>query len=98
MTYYNTLGVSQDASQNDIKKAYRRLASIHHPDKGGDDKKFKKIAEAYEVLSNPEKKSNYDRFGTADANPFGGGCAVSVDGVCCCRRRPPSQPQNNPRR
>lgn len=62
--YYNTLGVSRDASEDDIKKAFRKLAHKHHPDKGGgDDKKFKEINEAYQVLSNKDKRRQYDQFG-----------------------------------
>lgn len=61
--YYKILGVSPDASPEEIKKAYRRLAHKYHPDKGGDEKKFKEIAEAYQVLSNKEKRAQYDRFG-----------------------------------
>ena len=61
MDYYNTLGVSKDASEDDIKKAYRKLAMKHHPDRtGGDDSKFKEIQEAYATLSDPEKRSQYD--------------------------------------
>lgn len=63
--YYKILGVSKNASQDEIKKAYRKLAHKYHPDKGGDAKKFHKINEAYQVLSNKEKRSQYDRFGFA---------------------------------
>lgn len=62
--YYKILGVSKNASQEEIKKAYRKLAHKHHPDKGGDAKKFHKINEAYQILSNKEKRSQYDRFGS----------------------------------
>ena len=55
MDYYEVLGVNRDTPQAEIKKAYKRLASKHHPDKGGDEAEFKKIQEAYEVLSDPEK-------------------------------------------
>jgi DnaJ-class molecular chaperone len=58
--YYSTLGVSQDASADDIKRAYRRLASQHHPDKGGDTSKFQEIEEAYRVLSDPQKRAAHD--------------------------------------
>ena len=60
MDYYHTLGVNHTTSADEIKKAYRKLASKHHPDKGGDAEQFKRIQEAYEVLSDPQKKSEYD--------------------------------------
>ena len=68
---YEVLGVPQNATTDDIKKAYRKLAREHHPDKGGDPEKFKKVQEAYEVLSDPEKRQNFDRFGTPEAPPQG---------------------------
>lgn len=62
--YYTILGVARSASQEEIKKAYRKLAHQHHPDKqGGDEAKFKKVNEAYQVLSNKEKRAQYDQFG-----------------------------------
>jgi molecular chaperone DnaJ len=61
--YYEVLGVPRTASQDEIKKAFRQLAKKYHPDKGGDPEKFKEIAEAYEVLSDPDKRAQYDRFG-----------------------------------
>src|SRR6266481_5123278 len=72
--YYKILGVEKTASEDEIKKAYRKLAHQYHPDKsGGDDKKFKEINEAYQVLSDKKKRENYDRFGTADFQGFPGG-------------------------
>lgn len=60
MDYYTILGVKRGASPEEIKRAYRSLAMKHHPDRGGDEKKFKEIAEAYEVLSDPQKKQMFD--------------------------------------
>lgn len=60
MDYYETLGLKRGASEADIKKAYRSMAMKHHPDRGGDEKKFKDISAAYEVLSDPQKKQMYD--------------------------------------
>ena len=74
MDYYETLGVSKDASAAEIKKAYKRLASKHHPDKGGDAEEFKKIQEAYETLSNPQKRAQSESpFGEEFHFNFGGG-------------------------
>src|SRR6266496_1236346 len=76
--YYDILGVSKSASADEIKRAYRKLAMEHHPDKhGGDDAKFKELSEAYETLKDPQKRAGYDQYGHAGAqgNPFGGGAA-----------------------
>ena len=62
--YYDILGVKKSASADEIKKAFRKLAQKHHPDAGGDEETFKEINEAYEVLSDPEKKEQYDTYGT----------------------------------
>lgn len=71
--YYQTLGVSKNASKEEIKKAFRVLAHKYHPDKNnGDDKKFKEVNEAYQVLSDEQKRSNYDRFGSAYMGGSGG--------------------------
>lgn len=67
MSYYDILGVNENASQDDIKKAYKKLAMQHHPDRGGDNKIFQEISQAYDTLSDPQKKSQYD----AERNGFG---------------------------
>ncbi len=75
--YYEILGVNKDASADEIKKAFRRAAVEHHPDRGGDEQKFKEINEAYEVLKDEQKRKRYDQFGHAGVgngggNPFAG--------------------------
>lgn len=67
--YYNILGISKDASDEQIKGAYRKLAREHHPDKGGDKERFQQIQQAYETLSDPQKRKSYDN----PAPQFGGG-------------------------
>jgi len=71
MDYYDILGVSRDASEKEIKTSFRKLAAKHHPDKGGDSKKFVEIKEAYETLNDPKKRQMYDQFGTADPQQAG---------------------------
>lgn len=88
--YYDVLGVQKDASADEIKKAFRRKAVENHPDKGGDEAKFKEINEAYEVLKDKEKRQRYDQFGHAGVggstggyggNPFEGFSGFSGQGV-----------------
>jgi len=79
--YYEVLGISKKCQCWWDKKSFRRAAVEHHPDRGGDEAKFKEINEAYEVLKDPDKRRRYDQFGHAgvgssaasDDNPFGGG-------------------------
>lgn len=73
MDYYSTLGLQRGASDDEIKKAYRKLAMKYHPDRGGDEKKFKEISTAYEALSNPDKKRIIDMGGDPNAQPGMGG-------------------------
>jgi molecular chaperone DnaJ len=84
--YYEILGLSRGASEADLKKAYRRMAMKHHPDRAsGDDKKnaehkFKEINEAYQILSDPEKRQIYDQYGHAGVNPSAGGGGAHAHG------------------
>src|SRR6185312_8890517 len=72
--YYKILGVDKNASEDDVKKAFRKLAHAYHPDKkGGDEAKFKEVNEAYSVLSDKQKRQQYDAFGSAGPNMGGAG-------------------------
>ena len=75
--YYSILGVDKSASQEEIKKAFRKKAHEHHPDKGGDEKKFSEISEAYQILSKADKRAQYDQFGS---DAFSGGSGQGFSG------------------
>ena len=86
--YYEILGVAKGASEDEIKKSYRKVAMQYHPDRNPGDKaaedKFKEAAEAYEVLSDAEKRAQYDRFGHAGLNNnrgFNGGAGMNMDDI-----------------
>ena len=76
---YETLEVEKTASQKEIKKAYFRLSKLHHPDKGGDEHKFKEISAAYEILSDPDKREKYDQYGLEGVDDEGGAAARGED-------------------
>src|SRR5688500_3662672 len=82
--YYTVLGINRDASEDEIKKAYRKLAMRHHPDRAPDDKtaeeKFKEAKEAYEVLSDSKKRAAYDQFGHAGVDATAGARGFGAEG------------------
>ena len=81
-TFYDVLGVERNASDEEIKKAFRKLAVKYHPDRGGDEAKFKEISEAYETLSNPDKRKEYDQMLMFGGIPgAGGGSGYSYSGT-----------------
>ena len=71
--YYEILEINKNATPEEIKKAYRKLALKHHPDKGGKEEQFKKLAEAYEVLSDPISRKQYDKTGSVPPKSSRGG-------------------------
>ncbi|MDD5152452.1 MAG: molecular chaperone DnaJ [Candidatus Pacebacteria bacterium] len=78
--YYKTLGVEKNASADEIKKAFRKLAHKHHPDKGGDEKMFKEVNEAYQVLSDEKKRAEYDTYGSVGGGAGFGGAQGQTGG------------------
>ena len=88
--YYDVLGVQKGASEDELKKAYRKLAMKFHPDRNSDDpkasEKFKEASEAYEVLSDSSKRNAYDQFGHdgVDASGFGGGGSQGFNDIFGC--------------
>lgn len=81
MELYEELGLNNEASQEEIKKAHRKLVKEHHPDKGGDEERFKKIQEAYDVLGNEESRSHYDRTGEKKKGKFENKFYEFVEGI-----------------
>lgn len=78
---YEHIQVDKNASEKDIKQAFRKLAMMHHPDKGGDDRKFKEVWAAYEVLSDKEKRWNYDKYGLDMASSVESSATAAAAGL-----------------
>eukprot|EP01056_Protomagalhaensia_sp_Gyna25_P001777 Protomagalhaensia_sp_Gyna_25__1776@NODE_1935_length_1402_cov_110_157740_g1594_i0_p1_GENE_NODE_1935_length_1402_cov_110_157740_g1594_i0NODE_1935_length_1402_cov_110_157740_g1594_i0_p1_ORF_typecomplete_len417_score84_58DnaJ_C/PF01556_18/1_1e52DnaJ/PF00226_31/7_9e24DnaJ/PF00226_31/8_9e03DnaJ_CXXCXGXG/PF00684_19/1_1e12AntiTRAP/PF15777_5/0_46AntiTRAP/PF15777_5/0_26Integrin_beta/PF00362_18/0_33SerH/PF06873_11/7_7HypA/PF01155_19/8HypA/PF01155_19/3_6Zf_RING/PF16744_5/4_9Zf_RING/PF16744_5/1_2e03_NODE_193 len=91
-SFYEALGVAKNATTDEIKKAFKKLAIKHHPDKGGDPEKFKEVCKAYEVLSDPEKRRNYDQYGEEGIDGQTHDAADIFD-LFFGRRRGPSGPR-----
>jgi|TARA_R110000772_G_scaffold217249_5_gene327685 DnaJ-class molecular chaperone len=94
MDHYETLGVNRGATAQEIKKAYRKLASKHHPDKGGDQEVFKRVQGAYETLSDPQKRAQYDNPNPFESFGQGGGFGDIFGDIFGNRRQ--RQPARNP--
>ncbi len=88
---YELLGLSSDASEDEVKSAFRNMAKKHHPDKGGDEEKFKEINEAYQILTNSKNDEFDDPFGGGNpfgGNPFGGSFNINFGNQRQMRNRP----------
>ena len=99
MDHYQTLGVTPQSDKAEIKQSFRKLASKHHPDKGGDPEEFKKIQQAYEVLSDPDKRQQYDNPSPFQGqDPFGQGnpCGDVFSDIFGGGFRQQRRPQRNP--
>lgn len=79
--YYELLGVDKNVSMDDLKKVFRKMALKHHPDRGGDTEKFQEIQQAYEVLSDKEKRDIYDKYGEEGLKEGGGGHGGGMDDI-----------------
>jgi curved DNA-binding protein len=93
--HYQTLGVNRTSSQEEIKRAYRKLASAHHPDKGGDKSKFQSVQQAYDTLSDPQKKNQYDNPMSQFQNT---GAGFDFDSIFSMFGQNFQQQQHHPRR
>jgi len=98
MDHYQTLGVSRDAEQKEIKTAFRKLAMKHHPDKGGDEEEFKRVQAAYDTLSDPDKRAEYDNPNSFEGfgQGFGNSPFADIFGDIFGGRRQQQRPVKNP--